>query len=154
MRAEGFVFSHIADEGFTDACAGSLLRYRKQIDAENILIFVDVKKKHSSHAITADVSLSETVKAAEFFLADGIILTGTATGDPANTAELAETKQIAKGPVLVGSGVTIDNVENYLSSDAVIVGSHFKVDGIWKNAIDRERVNNFMKKLEKVQKIV
>lgn len=43
----------------------------------------------SSHAVTADVSLSETVKAAEFFLADGIILTGTATGDPANVAELA-----------------------------------------------------------------
>ncbi|XP_012139290.2 uncharacterized protein F13E9.13, mitochondrial isoform X2 [Megachile rotundata] len=154
VRAEGFVFSHIADEGFTDSCAGSLLRYRKQIDAENVLIFVDVKKKHSSHTITSDVSLSETVKAAEFFLADGIILTGTATGDPTNAAELAEVKQIAKGPILVGSGVTIDNIENYLSSDAVIVGSHFKVDGTWKNAIDPEKVNNFMRKLEKVQKIV
>lgn len=76
IRAEGFVFSHIADEGFTDACAGHLLRYRKQIDAENILIFTDLKKKHSSHAITNDVSLLETVHAAEFFLTDGIILTG------------------------------------------------------------------------------
>nr|XP_034184923.1 uncharacterized protein F13E9.13, mitochondrial isoform X1 [Osmia lignaria] len=88
IRAEGFVFSHIADEGFTDACAGSLLRYRKQIDAEDVLILADIKKKHSSHSITSDVSLSETVKAAEFFLADGIILTGTATGDPASAAEL------------------------------------------------------------------
>lgn len=76
IRTEGFVFSHVADEGFTDACAGQLLRYRKQIDAENILIFTDLKKKHSSHAITADVSLLETVQAAEFFLTDGIILTG------------------------------------------------------------------------------
>lgn len=77
IRAEGFVFSHVADEGFTDACAGHLLRYRKQIDAEQILIFTDLKKKHSSHAITNDVSLLETVHAAEFFLTDGIILTGT-----------------------------------------------------------------------------
>lgn len=76
IRAEGFVFSHVADEGFTDACAGNLLRYRKQIDAENILIFTDVKKKHSSHSITNDVSLLETVHAAEFFLTDGVILTG------------------------------------------------------------------------------
>lgn len=75
-RAEGFVFSHVADEGFTDACAGRLLRYRKQIDAENILIFTDLKKKHSSHSITSDVSLLETVHAAEFFLTDGVILTG------------------------------------------------------------------------------
>lgn len=76
IRAEGYVFSHIADEGFTDACAGQLLRYRRQIDAENILIFTDIKKKHSSHSITSDVSLLETVKAAEFFLTDSIILTG------------------------------------------------------------------------------
>lgn len=76
IRAEGFVFSHIADEGFTDACAGRLLRYRKQIDAENIQIFTDLKKKHSSHSITSDVSLLETVHAAEFFLTDGVILTG------------------------------------------------------------------------------
>lgn len=76
IRAEGFVFSHIADEGFTDACAGDILRYRKSIDAENVLIFSDIKKKHSSHAITDDVSLAETVHAAEFFLTDGVILTG------------------------------------------------------------------------------
>lgn len=46
IRAEGFVFSHIADEGFTDANAGALLRYRKLIGAENVLVFADIKKKH------------------------------------------------------------------------------------------------------------
>lgn len=76
IRAEGFVFSHVADEGFTDACAGDILRYRKQIDAEDVLVFTDIKKKHSSHAITNDVSLIETAHAAEFFLTDGNILTG------------------------------------------------------------------------------
>lgn len=43
----------------------------------------------SSHAITSDVSLLETVKAAEFFLADGIILTGRATGEEADVQDLA-----------------------------------------------------------------
>lgn len=76
IRAEGFVFGHVADEGYTDACAGDLLRYRKQIEADDILVFTDLKKKHSSHAITQDVSLLETAKASEFFLTDGIIITG------------------------------------------------------------------------------
>lgn len=76
IRAEGFIFAHVADEGFTDACAGELLRYRRSIDAEDVLVLTDLKKKHSSHAITADVSLLETVNAAEFFLSDGVILTG------------------------------------------------------------------------------
>jgi predicted TIM-barrel enzyme len=42
----------------------------------------------SSHSITADLSVAETAKAAEFFLADGVVLTGTATGSPANASEL------------------------------------------------------------------
>ncbi|XP_068812295.1 protein C19orf12 homolog isoform X3 [Struthio camelus] len=88
IRAEGFVFSHVADEGIINACAGNLLRYRKQIGAENIQIFADIKKKHSAHALTADVSVAETAKAAEFFLADGVILTGTATAMPADPKEL------------------------------------------------------------------
>ncbi|XP_054009445.1 uncharacterized protein F13E9.13, mitochondrial isoform X1 [Hylaeus anthracinus] len=153
VRIEGFVFSHIADEGLIDACAGPLLRYRKQIDANDILCFADIKKKHSSHAITSDVSLAETVKAAEFFLADGIILTGIATGDPADITELKEVKQVAKCPILIGSGVTISNMENYMYSDAMIIGSYFKVDGVWKNAVDKKKVVNFMVKLEKLQNI-
>lgn len=76
IRAEGYVFSHIADEGFTNACAGELLRYRKSIQADDVLILVDLKKKHSSHSITGDVSLLETAHIAEFFLADGVIVTG------------------------------------------------------------------------------
>lgn len=46
IRAEGFVFSHVADEGFVDGSAGLLLRYRKNIGAEDVLIFTDIKKKH------------------------------------------------------------------------------------------------------------
>ncbi|MEE6517425.1 hypothetical protein FKM82_027595 [Ascaphus truei] len=88
IRAEGFVFSHVADEGFVNACAGDLLRYRKVIGAEHIQIFADIKKKHSSHALTADVSVTEMANAAEFFLADGIILTGIATGLEANPRDL------------------------------------------------------------------
>lgn len=46
VRVEGFVFAHIADEGLTESCAGELLRYRKMIGADNILVFTDIKKKH------------------------------------------------------------------------------------------------------------
>lgn len=48
MRAEGFVFGHVADEGIMESCAGELLRYRRTIDAEDILVFADIKKKHWS----------------------------------------------------------------------------------------------------------
>jgi predicted TIM-barrel enzyme len=34
------------------------------------------------------VNLQETAKAAEFFLSDGVIVTGAATGDPVDTTHL------------------------------------------------------------------
>lgn len=46
IRCEGYTFSHIGDEGWIDSCAGELLRYRKQIEAENVCVFTDIKKKH------------------------------------------------------------------------------------------------------------
>ena len=46
IRAEGFVFSHIADEGTMNSDAGELLRYRKHIEADDIIVFTDIKKKH------------------------------------------------------------------------------------------------------------
>lgn len=46
IRCEGFVFGHVADEGYIDSCAGSLMRYRRNIGADNVQIFCDIKKKH------------------------------------------------------------------------------------------------------------
>lgn len=48
IRAEGWVFAHIGDEGYTESCAAALTRYRRHIGADNILIFTDIKKKHRS----------------------------------------------------------------------------------------------------------
>ena len=57
-----------------------LVRYRHQISASHIAVFADIKKKHSAHAVTADVSIAETAAAAKFFNVDGVIVTGSATG--------------------------------------------------------------------------
>ena len=46
IRAECFVFSHVADEGWMDGCAGDLLRYRRVIGAEDVMVLTDINKKH------------------------------------------------------------------------------------------------------------
>jgi membrane complex biogenesis BtpA family protein len=149
IRAEGFVFGHLADEGFFNSDAGELLRYRKRIGAENVKVFTDIKKKHSSHAVTSDVSIVETAKAAQFFLSDGVIVTGAATGEEANIEEIIAIKKAVSLPVLVGSGVTEKNVELYYEhADALIVGSYFKKGGKWENGVDKKRVLRLLKKIK------
>ena len=145
IRAEAFVFGHVADEGYMDSCAGALLRHRKAIGAEHIAIFTDIKKKHSAHAVTADVDIVQTAHAAEYFLSDGLILTGAATGEAASADELRAVHAATRLPVLVGSGITADNLKTYLPlADAFIVGSHFKRDGHWANPLDPARVRRLL----------
>ncbi len=152
IRAEGFVFSHIADEGQLDADAGALLRYRKQIDSEDILIFTDIKKKHGAHAITQDVSLADTARTAEFFLSDGVVITGTMTGVPAQLEDLQTVQEATSLPVLVGSGITLENVEHYLPLvDGLIVGSDFKEQGKWFNRVDYDRVARFIDRVRELR---
>src|SRR5882724_10745794 len=134
VRVEGFVFAHVADEGIIESSAGSLLRYRRAIGADRIRVFADVKKKHSAHALTADVSLVETARAAEFFLADGVIVSGIATGHPADASEVRSVAGAVGVPTLVGSGVTRNNLEDYGDADALIVGSSIKHGGVWSGA--------------------
>jgi membrane complex biogenesis BtpA family protein len=141
IRAEGFVFGHMADEGMMNACAGELLRYRKQIGAERIKILTDIKKKHSAHSITSDVSIADTAHAAQFFLSDGVIVTGIATGDAPDLEELKQVKKAVTLPVLLGSGITPDNIETYYNyADGFIIGSYFKHNGYWENELDEERI--------------
>jgi membrane complex biogenesis BtpA family protein len=139
VRVEGFVFAHVADEGIIESSAGSLLRYRRAIGADRIRVFADIKKKHSAHALTADVSLEETAKAAEFFLVDGVIVTGIATGQPADPAEVQAVARAVGVPTLVGSGITLSNVHDYRDADALIVGSSIKHGGVWSGPIDESR---------------
>lgn len=141
VRCEGFVFAHVADEGLMQADAGDLLRYRRAIGAEHVRLFADIKKKHSSHALTADVDLVETAHAAEFFLADGLVVTGTATGRPADPAEVAAVAAAVEVPTLVGSGVTASNLGAFAGADAFIVGSALKAGGLWSNALERDRLD-------------
>src|SRR5262245_39056408 len=139
VRVEGFVFAHVADEGLIESSAGALLRYRRTIGAESVRVFADVKKKHSAHALTADVDLAETAKAAEFFLADGVIVTGTSTGRPADPDDVRTVAAAVSIPTLIGSGITAANVTDYPDADALIVGSSVKDSGVWSGRLDEAR---------------
>jgi uncharacterized protein len=139
VRVEGYVFAHVADEGLIEAGAGELLRYRAALGAGGVAVFADVKKKHSSHALTADVDIVETARAAAFFLADGVIVTGPSTARAADTAEVEAVALGVDLPVLVGSGITPANLAAYPHADGFVVGSWVKRDGLWSNPLDGER---------------
>ncbi|MFK7959309.1 MAG: BtpA/SgcQ family protein [Phycisphaerales bacterium] len=166
IRAEGFTFAAVADEGLLEeADAGPLLRYRRAIGADPIGILADVRKKHSAHAITADIDMAEAIHAAVFAGADGMIVTGPSTARPADPGELADAiaaaadhageagasaapgdRPAAAPPILVGSGVTAASAPGLLAAGThgLIVGSSIKAGGDWRRPVDPERAAAFV----------
>ncbi|MBK5014590.1 BtpA/SgcQ family protein [Pantoea sp. S62] len=145
IRVNQWANAYIANEGFIEGAAAKALRYRSQLRAEHIRVFADSHVKHGSHAIVADRSIQELTRDVDFFEADAVIATGQRTGDSATLEEIDEIRAATTLPLLVGSGVTPANICQILErTQAVIVASALKVDGVWWNDVDRDRVKHFM----------
>src|SRR5688500_10698514 len=146
IRVEAFVFAHVGGSGIINGSAGKILRRRKELSAEHIKVFADVKKKHGSHSLTIDLDLKNEIMQAEFFLADGVIVTSQFTGTNPDKGDLVKAKSVTKLPVLIGSGMTADNIQDYLPlADGFIVGSYFRKDEKFLEKLEPERLNKFMK---------
>jgi membrane complex biogenesis BtpA family protein len=152
VRVNQWANAYVANEGFMEGRAGEAMRYRAWLHARSVRVFADVHVKHGAHAITADRAMTELARDVEFFDADVAIATGQRTGDAATLDEL---RAIASGtslPVVVGSGVTPENVGDILSvADGVIVASYLKRDGVWWNPVDPDRLALFMDEVARVR---
>lgn len=146
IRAEGFAYAAVADEGILDeADAGPLLRFRRTIGAESIAIWADVRKKHSAHALTGDLVLADLVSGTHFMGGDAVIITGSHTGQAVSAHDLDAARHASPLPVAVGSGATPASLPGLLDRcDAVIVGSAIKHDGDWSKPIDPARARAFV----------
>ncbi|MEX0696084.1 MAG: BtpA/SgcQ family protein [Dongiaceae bacterium] len=152
IRVNQWANAYVANEGLIEGPAAKATRYRAWLRAQGLKIFADVHVKHGAHAIVADRSIPELTRDAEFFDADVIIATGQRTGDCATRDEIVTIKDATQLPVVVGSGVGEDTVEDVLSlCDGVIVASSLKRDGVWWNEVDPDRVRRFMNRARAVR---
>ena len=146
IRVEAYVFSHVGGSGVINGSAGKILRRRKELNAEHIKVFADVKKKHGSHSLTIDLDITDEIMQAEFFLVDGVIVTSQFTGVNPDKNDLIKAKRATKLPVLIGSGMIAENIQEYLPlADGFIVGSYFRKDGKFLEKLEPERLQTFMK---------
>ncbi|MDF5738989.1 MULTISPECIES: photosystem I biogenesis protein BtpA [unclassified Nostoc] len=132
------------DQGLIEGEAYQLLRYRRELGCD-VKILADVLVKHarplSSPNLT--VAVKDTI---ERGLADGVILSGWATGSPPNLEDLELACGAAAGtPVFIGSGANWENVDTLMqAADGVIVSSSLKRHGRIEQPIDPIRVSQFV----------
>ena len=135
----------LTDQGLIEGDAYHTLRYRDRI-RPGAEIFADV---HVKHAVplgnwSIEDSAHDTL---ERGLADALIISGVGTGQAADLADVERVRQACpKAKLLLGSGVTLANVQDYLRhADGVIVGSSLKRAGKLANPVDARRVAALVK---------
>jgi len=144
LRVNVLIGAMVTDQGVIEGEAHALLRYRRLLGSET-RIFADVMVKHASPlgSTTLFQAARDTV---ERGLADAVIISGTATGDPPLRDDLEIVRSaVPNTPLLIGSGATPDNVGHLLTlSNGVIVASHLKRFGKSDQPIDPHRTRQLV----------
>jgi membrane complex biogenesis BtpA family protein len=130
----------VADQGIVQSDAYQVLRDRRLLDAA-VQIFADVRVKHAVPLAAVDLE-HEAWELVHRGLADALVVSGKATGEPTAIGDLERVRSaVPSVPVLVGSGVTPDTVAKLLAiADAVIVGTSVKREADVGKPVDLARV--------------
>ncbi|MGF1518200.1 MAG: photosystem I biogenesis protein BtpA [Nodosilinea sp.] len=136
------------DQGLIEGCAHDLLRYRKELGS-SVKILADVLVKHARPLGSPNLTtaVQETIHRG---MADGIILSGWATGSPPSLEDLELAKAAAGDrPVFIGSGADWENIGTLMkAADGVIVASSLKRQGDINQPIDPIRVGQFVEAMQ------
>lgn len=127
------------DQGVIEGRAAETLRERARLRAD-VAILADVLVKHGAPIGPSDPALVAR-DATERGLADALLVTGVATGAPADAGRLKAVRAAVPGtPVLVASGLTPENAPSLLPhADGAIAGTFPKVDGVTEAPVDPAR---------------
>lgn len=134
----------VADQGLLQTEAHATLRDRRLLGAD-VRIFADVQGKHA--VPLAPVELEQEARdLVHRGLADGLVVSGRATGEATALADVKRVRSaVPQAPLLVGSGVTPETAPELLSvADALIVGTFVKRDGNVRNPVDPARVRRLV----------
>lgn len=130
----------VTDQGLIEGDAASTTRYR-QLIAPRAAILADVGVKHAA-PLGAAFDLCQAARETAYrSLADGLIVTGKATGSPVSFEDLRQVREAVPDRILLaGSGVTRETIRDALqAADGVIVGTSIKQGGRVDQPVDRDR---------------
>jgi membrane complex biogenesis BtpA family protein len=149
VRVNVHIGAYVTDQGLIEGEADRSLRYRQALGAQDVAILADVLVKHAA-PLGPIAPAAATRDCLERGLADGVIVTGEATGAPLSRDLLHEVAGAARdNPVYIGSGMRPDRAEDLAPlAHGAIVGTWLKKDGRIDAPVDPARVEELVKALK------
>ncbi len=146
IRVNVLCGARVTDQGIVEGIAHDLLRDRQVLGAQQVRILADVNVKHSAPLGVRPIE-DEVRDLVGRGGADGVVVSGSATGQGVDVTELAAVHRAAGGTaVWIGSGAqpqTLEAIRPY--AKGLIVGTAFKRDGNPTAPVDPSRVEQFMR---------
>ncbi|MDE0914802.1 MAG: BtpA/SgcQ family protein [Planctomycetota bacterium] len=149
LRVNVHTGAMITDQGLIEGQAAQTLRERQRLQLTTPIL-ADVHVKHAVPVATESIA-DAARDAVHRGHADALVVSGSATGSPADMQDLQVVREaVGPGiPILVGSGCTLDNVTQCLDwADGLIVGTALKQDGDVHRAVDVDRVRALVSAVE------
>lgn len=143
LRVNVHAGAAVTDQGLVEGAAAQTLRERARLGSSAAL-WADAQVKHATGL--SRESLGECVSdLLERSLADAVIVSGRATGSPPGAERVAEAAAAAgRAPVLIGSGLTLENAPELLAhARGAIVGTALKRGGRLHAPVEAARVRAF-----------
>jgi len=140
-----FTGAYVGDMGVMNTRGPEAARFRKAIGATEVRLLANLNCAFGVPLAPRD--LPATAHGAIVHAGvDALVVSGPAARFAADVDALAAVREAGKGtPVLVGTGVTPENVGSMLPvADGAIVASSLKIDGRTLNPVDPERVHALM----------
>jgi membrane complex biogenesis BtpA family protein len=135
-----------SDMGLWSPDAGRLLRYRRELNARDVAVFMNITPEFASSVGSRDIATTaRSVRVSS--RADAILVSGPMAGAEPSVEAVREAKRGCGGetPVFANTGVKSTNVGDFLLvADGAIVGSDLKVGGGTWNPVDPDRAARFM----------
>jgi len=144
VRVNVHTGAYVTDQGIIEGEAAESLRYRDALGAQNVAILADVLVKHA--APLAPLTMKDAVKDTLLRgLADGVIVTGRATGAAVDEEAISlALEATTPDRLFVGSGLRPETGAALAPRlRGAIVGTWFKRDGQLEQPVDSSRVEEF-----------
>lgn len=150
---EIFTGVYASDFGLWNTNCGEAVRHQHAIGAENVKLLFNIVPEAAKYL--ADRDLVSVAKSTVFNAKpDGLCVSGLTAGAETDAQLISLVKQtVPQTAVFANTGVRMENVEEQLSiADGAVVGTAFKVDGVFENPVDVNRVKPFMDKVKAFRK--
>ncbi|MDR2973667.1 MAG: BtpA/SgcQ family protein [Propionibacteriaceae bacterium] len=138
---EIFTGVYASDFGLWNTNVGEVARHRHRIGADHIKLFFNIVPESAQYLAGRD--LAAITRSTVFATGpDALCVSGLTAGAPTDLEQLTIAKQSAGAtPVFVNTGVNATNIaDQFAVADGAVIGSFFKVDGVFENEVDPARV--------------